>query len=284
MSRRKTKCKNRQREDYSRLFRHMQNNKKNVSVSVENEVNTDNEQDKALQRILSDENVVYLHQKLENIIHDKHCKVAQSLELKDIEGLKLYDFEAKQCPCCELRAYLCIGAEDYKQYKKYESLFEKMKVNTAFIRKLYIEMSCKTKISAIDTISILHGEEKWKIRSLNGRGRVELLHNDYMLSYYGECTRFNTYHIQSETCSNTTAAYALEVIARHKKHRAYCEYTTEEQQVIRMLRQNPKASLDDMTSTLGISICKIVDVMKSLIASETIVVMDENDLGWKVTM
>ena len=54
--------------------------------------------------------------------------------------------------------------------------------------------------------------------------------------------------------------------------------------MIRMLRQNPKASLDDMTSTLGISICKIVDVMKSLIASETIVVMDENDLGWKVTM
>lgn len=281
MANSKTRCKRRERVDYSRLLGCLQNSKNDVSNCNESVASTDNEQDKTLQRILSDENVVYLYQKTENIIHDKHCKIAQSLELKEIEGIETYDLEATQCPFCELQSYLRLGAEDYKQYKKYEILFEKMKLNNSFVRKLYVEMRCKTKLTAIDTIHILHGDERWKIRILNGRGRVELLHNDYMLSYYGECTRFNTYHIQME---NASADYAIEVIAGYKKHRAYCEYTAEEQQVIRLLRQNPKATVYEMTIMLGMSVFKIIDAMKSLIASETIAAMDEDDSGWKVTM
>jgi len=281
MAHSKTRCKKRDRVDYSRLLRCLQNSKDDVPICKGTVTNTDIEQDKPLHRILSDENVVYLYQKAENIIHDKHCKIAQSLELKDMEGMKTYDFGAKQCPCCEMQAYLRIGAEDYKKYKRYEELFEKMKVDTSFIRKLYIEMRCKTKLTALDTIHILHGEQMWKIRLLNGRGRVELLHNDYRLSYYGECTRFNTYHIQRE---NADADYALEVIAEYKKHRAYCEYTTEEQQVIRLLRKNPKATVYEMTYELGMSVFKVTDAMKSLIASETIIAMEESDSGWKVTM
>ncbi len=192
----KTRGKNRDREDFSRLLKKKSKGNKHTSSSKNDEKDMNIIIDKDFQRLLSDEKFLYLYEKSKNIIHDKHCKYAQAIGLKDIEGVTAYDFQAEQCPHCELRACLRMGAEDYDRYRKYEEFFEKIRASNAFVRRLYIDMGCKTKFSAADTLHILHKDEAWKIRLLNSKGRVELSHNDYKLSYYGEFKRFNTYHVQ----------------------------------------------------------------------------------------
>ena len=114
----KTRGKIRDRIDYSGLLFEIKTN--NTELPIEQDVSenaTDNSFDenrKDFFRMLSDEHNLYFYQISKGTIHEKHCEYLKCIKTENLRPLLLYDNDKKQCPNCALRAYLRIGAEDYK--------------------------------------------------------------------------------------------------------------------------------------------------------------------------
>ena len=157
-----------------------------------------------------------------------------------------------------MRAYLRIGAEDYKKYKEYDKLFQAMKADITRIRKMYVDLKFKTRLSDSTTIRIQYGNENWKIKLLDKHtGQVSLWHNDYKLNYDGTRKKYGTYHIQNDRCQRTSIKNAIGVITKYKSHRPLSAYTKREQQVIKIFKNNPKETQMNMANTLGVSLSTI---------------------------
>ena len=267
----KTRGKIRDRIDYSKLLFEIKTN--NTEFPIEQDVQdvsenvTDNSFDenrKDFFRMLSDERNLYFYQISNGTIHEKHCEQLKHIKTENLRPLSLYDNDKKQCPHCALRAYLRIGAEDYKKYKEYD----------------------KTRLSDSTTIRIQYGNENWKIKLLDKRtGQVSLWHNDYKLNYDGTRKKYGTYHIQNDRCQRTYVKNVIGVITKYKSHRPLSAYTKREQQVIKILKSNPKETQMNMANTLGVSLSTISRAVQTLKNSKTIKRIGGKRYGyWNVTM
>ncbi len=288
MSKGNTRGKNRDREDFTELLQNLKEN--NADTLIVKAIKTQKNDvvvpktGRDFLRMRSDEKVLFFYDKLKNIVHDKHCEIAKKIPLDEVKGLPSYPRNKKQCLECALRAYLRVGAEDYKKHKQYEKLFEKMKADIYFIRKIYIDMKCKTRLSNTDTIRIQYGNEAWKIKSLGSSGKVSLSHNDYKLHYDGTREKYYTYHIQNDRCQRTSIQNAINVILRYKSHRPLSVYTKREQQVIKLLKKKPEMTQKQIAETLGVSVSTIGRTIQSLKETKSIKRIGGNRYGsWKIT-
>ena len=286
----KTRGKIRDRIDYSELLFDIKTN--NTEPTPEQNVSenaTDNSFDenrKDFFRMLSDENNLYFYQISKDTIHEKHCEHLKRIKTENLQPLSLYDDNKKQCPHCALRAYLRIGAEDYKKYKEYDKLFKAMNADMTLIRKIYVDLEFKTRLSDSTTIRIQNDNENWKIKLLDKHtGRVSLWHNDYKLNYDGTRKKYGTYHIQNDRCQRTFIKNAIGVITKYKSHRPLSAYTRREQQVIKILKNNPNETQMNMANALSVSLSTISRTVQTLKNSETIKRIGGKRYGyWKVTM
>lgn len=290
MAKKSARGKVRDRIDYSELLLEIKTN--DTESFTEKEVMTDadgnsrKENHKAFLRMLSDEKTLYFYHTTKNTIHEKHCDILKDIKTESLQPLTSYDNEKKQCPHCALKAYLRIGAEDYKKYKEYDNLFKKMKADIDLIRNIYVELNFKTRLSDTSTIRIQYGDENWKIKLLeSSTGKVSLSHNDYRLNYDGTRKKYGTYHIQNERCKRTNIQNAINVIIKYKSHRPYSAYTKREQQVIKILKINPRETQMNIAKNLDVSLSTISRTVQSLKESKTLKRIDGKRYGyWKITM
>ncbi len=292
MTKKSTRGKIRDRVDYSELLQNLKANdteiliQEKISEPESETQNTSVEIDKRLLRMLSDEKVLYFYHQTKNTIHEKHCELVKKIPFDDLLSLPAYKNGKKQCPHCALQSYLRIGAEDYKKHKEYDKLFKRMKADIKFIRKIFVELKFKTRLSDTSTIRIQYGDETWKIKLLDrSTGQVSLSHNDYRLNYDGTRKKYGTYHIQNERCKLTTIQKAVSVITKYKSHRPFSAYSKREQQVIKILKKNPKETQANIAKVLGVSLSTVVRTIQSLKGSKTLKRIDGKRYGyWKITM
>lgn len=163
------------------------------------------------QRILSNEQVKFLYSGSDTLIHDKSCKEARQISDDDLLYTQKYLPERKQCPECAVKAYVRIGAKDFKNYDTYLKLFEKMRMQEHLIRHMYVDCGMSTMASA-NVLTVWDREDTWKIVSLDAKGSVQLLHNNYHLSGDGERHFSTGYHVQNDSTQNTSVGYAVKAI------------------------------------------------------------------------
>lgn len=291
MAKKSTRGKIRDRIDYSELLQNLR--AKDTEVPIQEEKPKPEpepqkpsvETDKRFLRMLSDEKVLYFYHQAKNTIHEKHCELVKKIPVEDLTPLPAYKNGRKQCPNCALQSYLRIGAEDYKKDKAYDRLFKKMKADIKFIRKIFVEIKFKTRLTDASTIRIQYGDEAWKMKLLDNTGHISLSHNDYRLHYDGTREKYHTYHIQNERCERTTIEKATKVITRYKSHRPLSDYTKREQQVIKILKKNPKEPQIKIAEKLGVSLSTVSRTVQSLKKSKTLKRIGGKRYGyWKITM
>ena len=166
-------------------------------------------------RIMSNQEIKYLYSKQDNVIHDKHCSCARHIPDKDLLWAEEYASELKPCSECMIQAYVIAGAKDPKEMDKYLAFFEKTKMSTNQIRKIYVENGVKTRIS-IDAMTVWHKEDTWRIKSLPKKGHVQLYHNNYVVRKNGVRKFTQDFHVQNPACLDTNISYALSIIKNYE--------------------------------------------------------------------
>lgn len=97
----------------------------------------------------------------------------------------------------------------------YLDFFERTKMTTEQIRNIYVENGMKTRIS-IDTMTVWHKEDTWRIKSLPKKGHVQLYHNNYAVRANGVREFTQGFHIQSLMCADTDIRYVLNIIKKYE--------------------------------------------------------------------
>lgn len=166
-------------------------------------------------RIMSDQKIKYLYSKKAGIIHDKHCDNAKDILDEDLLWAEEYLPKLKPCPDCMIHAYVIAGAKDPKEIETYLDFFERTKMTTEQIRNIYVENGMKTRMS-MDTMTVWHKEDAWRIKSLPKKGHVQLYHNNYAVRKNGVREFTQGFHIQSPACADTNIKYALSIIKKYE--------------------------------------------------------------------
>ena len=148
--------------------------------------------DEEWQRIKSDESIKYAVRF--GMIHAKCCHLIQDYPADSMRFWKSYPEDGMQCGECASRAYIRNGAEDVNNLDKYLAFFHRVNWKPKNIRRLYIEHDVRTRIDT-DVITVWYAEDVWKIKSIPGTDRVELMHNNYVLRN-GQRFFTNGFHTQ----------------------------------------------------------------------------------------
>ena len=173
------------------------------------------EESKERHRIMSNQKIKYLYSRKDGIIHDKHCDNVKNILDEDLLWTEEYLPNLKPCPECMIQAYVSAGAKDPKEMETYLSFFEKAKMTIDQIRNVYVENGMKTRIS-IDTMTVWHKEDTWRIKNLPKKGHVQLYHNNYAVRKKGVREFTQGFHIQSPVCADTDIRYALSIIKNYE--------------------------------------------------------------------
>ena len=173
------------------------------------------EESKERHRIMSNQKIKYLYSRKDGIIHDKHCDNVKNILDEDLLWTEEYLPNLKPCPECMIQAYVSAGAKDPKEMETYLSFFEKTKMTIDQIRNVYVENEMKTRIS-IDTMTVWHKEDTWRIKNLPKKGHVQLYHNNYAVRKKGVREFTQGFHIQSPVCADTDIRYALSIIKNYE--------------------------------------------------------------------
>ena len=174
-----------------------------------------NEESEERHRIMSNPQIKYLYSRQDDIIHDKHCTCAKCIPDEDLLWSEDYVSGLKPCSDCMIQAYISAGAKDSKEIEKYLNFFEKAKMSIDQIRNVYIENGMKTRIS-MDTMTVWHKADTWRIQCLPKKGRVVLYHNNYVVRKKGVREFTQGFHVQSPACSDTDISYALSIIKNYE--------------------------------------------------------------------
>ncbi len=120
----------------------------------------------------------------------------------------------RQCPVCEIDAYLQIRAKDMESARLYKIIFARCKVTERQLRRMYVGFGMKTRVSARGP-TIWHREDTWKIYYLPEKGHVQLLHNNYWVRENGERFFTKGFHVQSPAAADTDFEYALRLVQNY---------------------------------------------------------------------
>ena len=180
-------CRKTERKDYSDLLREIQGKpaveedaeaapkKKAESKTVERKPVINDEK---RNRLMSNEANRFVYVPKWNTIHDKSCPGVKRIATEDLEFKHDLVPGAKQCPVCELRRCLRIGARDGMRVKQYQDYFESLGLTKEVYNRLYIQMGAQTRLMN-DTLIIWYKDDAWKIERVHIDNRVILWHNNY---------------------------------------------------------------------------------------------------------
>lgn len=214
MGRKSTRGVFRERSDYTQLLSELQTHNA-VSPSGETAL-TKKEKAKPpkissfRQRLMSDERVLYFYKKSENELHDKTCPEARKISDDDLRWSETYLHHLRQCPLCQTKAYLRLGARDISRLSDYEKLFQQMRISPQLQRRMYVHEGMRTEYLGSGRLKIWGSEDTWLLEEIPGTDRLRLLHNNYRTLADGMRQFVTGYHEQS-VCA--TAKYAVFVIA-----------------------------------------------------------------------
>ena len=166
-------------------------------------------------RIMSDEKIKFLYSKKLGVIHDKHCSCAKDIPDDELEYSEEYLTNLKSCSTCTVRAYVVSGAKDSNEIEKYLKFFERVGLTKEQAKNIFIDNGMRTRIS-LDSMTIWHKDDTWRIKALPMKGRVQVYHNNYRIIANGERAFTQGFHIQSSFCEDTNIDYALSVIKNYK--------------------------------------------------------------------
>lgn len=172
-------------------------------------------------RIMEDDKVKYIYSTKSEVIHDKSCAKAANIPDENLIYLEDYHSEMSQCSHCTVKAYIRMGAADFENYGMYEKLFVRMHADAQNLRHMYVDCGMKTKVFG-NYLLIRDREDVWKIDSLDSRGNVQLLHNNYHIQKNGDRKFVHGFHVQNDYCSHTSLQNAVRTIETYSydKHKA----------------------------------------------------------------
>lgn len=187
------------------------------------------------QKIYGDRRVKYIYSQNSNILHDKNCVKARGIPDDVLFYSEKYLPDMEQCSYCARRAYIRAGAKDMAQYRDYERLFQAMKVEDENLRHMYLDCGMKTRVKGKELI-IYDREDTWKMVSIDNRGRLQLLHNNYKVLRNGERKFVKGFHVQNDLCYSTDFWHALRLIETYSydKHKAAKQMQQSQEQVERI--------------------------------------------------
>ena len=180
-------CRKTERKDYSDLLRELQGKpaveedaeaepmKKAESKTVERKPVINDEK---RNRLMSNEANRFVYVPKWNTIHDKSCPSVKRIATEDLEFKHDLVSGAKQCPVCELRRCLRIGARDGMRVKQYQDYFESLGLTKEAYNRLYIQMGAQTRLMN-DTLIVWYKDDAWKMERVHTDNRVILWHNNY---------------------------------------------------------------------------------------------------------
>ena len=180
-------CRKTERKDYSDLLRELQGKpaaeeepeagpvKKVEAKSVERKPAVNDEK---RNRLMSNEDNRFVYVPKWNTIHDKSCPSVKRIATEDLEFKHDLVPGAKQCPVCELRRCLRIGARDGMRVKQYQDYFESLGLTKEVYHRLYIQLGAQTRLMN-DTLIVWYKDDAWKIERVHIDNRVILWHNNY---------------------------------------------------------------------------------------------------------
>lgn len=150
--------------------------KKNVEAKTVERKSAINDEQR--NRLMSNEANRFVYVPKWNTIHDKSCPSVKRISTEDLEFKHDLVPGAKQCPACELRRCLRIGARDGLRVKQYQEYFESLGLTKEVYNRLYIQMGAQTRLMN-DTLIIWYKEDAWKVERVHVDNRVILWHNNY---------------------------------------------------------------------------------------------------------
>jgi len=241
MSRKSTRGVYRERSDYTKLLAELQ--KQTTAGPWEKEAPVKGSEAKSppvssfRHRLMSDERICYLYAKGGNEIHDKTCPEARNINDSDLCSSGTYLSNMRQCPCCQTKAYLRLGARDFSRFSAYKEIFEQMGISPRLQRRMYVHDGIRTEYLGPGRLKLLGSEDTWILEVISGTGHLRLLHNNYRPLEDGTRQFVPGYHEQLICVS---AQYAISVIAgyTYAAHKAAAER-----------RQNMDSSVAEIVET-----------------------------------
>lgn len=163
-------------------------------------------------RKMSDEANRFVYVPKWNTIHDKSCDSVKSIATEDLQFLHDLVPGARQCPACELRRCLRIGARDGMRLKQYQRFFDAVGVPKELYHRMYITMGVQTRLMN-DTLILWHRQDEWKIERVGSGTGVILWHNNYYVNRKHErvfCGGFHRQHSANTLISFKTALHCID--------------------------------------------------------------------------
>ncbi len=161
-------------------------------------------------RLMSDEQICYLYAKGGNEIHDKTCPEVRKISDSDLCSSGKYLSHMRQCPCCQTKACLRLGARDFSRFSAYKEIFEQMGISPRLQRRMYVHDGIRTEYLGPGRLKLRGIEDAWILEMISGAGHLRLLHNNYRPLKDGTRQFVPGYHEQMVCAS---AKHAISVIA-----------------------------------------------------------------------
>lgn len=214
--------KNYEHVDFSELLNELQGVKSeevsdemNVQAEPDNDDTTIIQESKFRHRIMSDQKIHYLYSGYEKILHEKHCVHAKTIPDEKLQWSEELVHGLQVCPECEITAYIRYGAKDPEETDTYMQFFEKTKITTEWIRKLFVDYGMKTRIYP-DIMTVWDKQDTWRIKALPQKGHVQLYHNNYVIRKNGVREFTNGFHLQNLSCEDTDITNAIKQIHNYE--------------------------------------------------------------------
>ena len=166
-------------------------------------------------RKMSDETNRFVYVPKWNTIHDKSCDSVKSIPTEDLQFLHDLVPGARQCPACELRRCLRIGARDGMRLKHYQRFFDATGVPKELYHHMYITMGVQTRLMN-DTLILWHRQDEWKIERTGSGTGVILWHNNYYINRMHERVFCGGFHRQLSANTLISFKTALHCIDRYE--------------------------------------------------------------------
>lgn len=152
--------------------------------------------------------------KKNEILHNKDCPylVLQGDTEMSLEDMIAWGKRYRCCKRCQRIVLVHNGIEDITNCEVYYNFFDRHQVSIDTLRELFVVRNAMVLI-ADDFVEIKCGEDAWKIPLKQGKGKVYLLHNNYVRTYYGKREICGGYHEQRH--SNRTVEGTLKYIMEY---------------------------------------------------------------------
>lgn len=148
------------------------------------------------EKVLSMRAHKYICDRRDLSVHDKSCKKIEDIPdyaFAGLTGLPLADKRFHLAPCCARRIYLRKGLAEYSPEGQMDAIvkfFDTLGATDEHLKSLFIDLGA-TLLYQTPTKCIIHvNDDSWQIEIMKD-GRLQLLHNNYIVNKISYSRKFN---------------------------------------------------------------------------------------------